>query len=84
MVNHPNRSKRTRKEANALAKQLGCTLEYWKQPHGFKHVHIYLPEGMVLQGSSDCDVLHHECLPDEDIWPGVVDELRALIMDPKP
>ena len=83
MVNHPNRSRRTRQEADKLARKLGCTLEYWRTPHG-KHVNIFLPEGMVLEGSTDCDVLHHECELWEDIWPGVSQELRALGMDPAP
>lgn len=78
MTNHPNRSRRTRREAETLARKSGCTLEYWRTGHA-KHVTIYLPEGNTLDGIGDCDVLHHECELDEDIWPGVSQELRGLL-----
>lgn len=83
MVNHPNRSKRTRQEAGKLAHKLGCTLEYRRTRYG-KHVDIQLPEGMKMDGTLDVDSLHHECELWEDIWPGVVQELRALAMEPMP
>jgi hypothetical protein len=70
-----------REKARRLAKQLGCTLEY-RRSRCAKHVDIDLPEGTKMAGTLDVDGLHHECELDEDIWPGVVQELAALELEP--
>lgn len=64
----------TRQKAAALAKQLGCTLDYHRTG-STRHVTIYLPEGAEWDGNPGLDVLHHECELDENIWPGVIDDL---------
>jgi hypothetical protein len=71
----------TRAEAGRLARRLGCALEYRRTGYA-KHVDIQLPEGMKMEGTLDVDALHHECELWEDIWPGVVQELQALGMEP--
>jgi hypothetical protein len=70
-----------RDEARRLARRLGCTLEYQATRHA-KHVTIYLPEGSQMADNPGLDVLHHESELDEDIWPGVVDELKKLQIEP--
>ncbi len=67
----------TRQKAAALAKRLGCTLDYERKRHS-KHVTIYLPEGAEFDGNTGLDVLHHECELDEDIWPGVIADLKVF------
>jgi hypothetical protein len=52
-------------------------LEYRRTRHA-KHVDITLPEGMVYDDNPGLDALHHECELDEDIWPGVVADLKVL------
>lgn len=70
----------SRTEAHKLANQLGATLEYRRKTWhggGCKSVDIYLPEGIVYDCNEGLDALHKECELDEDIWPYVVDDLRA-------
>lgn len=70
-----------RQKARRLAQRLGCSLSYYRSRHA-KHVDITLPVGMKMAGTQDVDALHHECELDEDIWPGVLDELQGLELDP--
>jgi hypothetical protein len=70
----------TKAEAGKLARKLGCALEYRRTRNG-KHVDIQLPDGMKMEGTIDVDALYHECELWEDIWPGVVQELRSLKLD---
>ena len=68
-------------KAHKLAAALGCTIEYRRTRHA-KHADIYLPAGTRMEGSLDCDALHHECELDEDIWPGVLQDLQTLNIEP--
>lgn len=70
----------SRRQAYRLAERLGCTLDYYR--NRAKHVDITLPEGMKMADTIDVDALHHECELDEDIWPGVVQELEQLHLEP--
>lgn len=70
-----------RQKAHRLARRLGCSLSYYRSRHA-KHVDITLPDGMKMAGTQDVDALHHECELDEDIWPGVLDELQGLEVEP--
>jgi hypothetical protein len=68
-------------EARKLAQRVGATLEYErKRWHGggVQTVDIYLAEGTCFDGNDGLDALHHECELDDDIWPGVLDDLRSL------
>ena len=71
----------TKAEAGKLARRLGCALGYRRTRNG-KHVDIRLPEGMKMEGTLYVDALYHECELWEDIWPGVVQELKALSLEP--
>jgi hypothetical protein len=68
------------RKARYLAKKLGCDLSYHR---GRCHVvDIDLPDGMKMAGTRDVDSLHHECELHEDIWPGVIQELETLEIEP--
>jgi hypothetical protein len=67
----------TRRVAERLAAKLGCTLKY-QRTGSTKHVTIYLPEGSAWDDNHGLDVLHHECELDEDIWSGVVADLKVF------
>lgn len=71
----------TRQKAAALAKRLGCTLDYQRTEHA-KHCTIYLPTGVEFDGNPGLDALHHECELDEDIWPGVIADLQHIAACP--
>ncbi len=62
--------------AYALAKHIGATLEY-RRTGSAKHVDIQFAIGTAFDGNDGLDALHHECELDEDIWPGVIDDLRV-------
>ena len=70
-----------RAEARRLAKRVGATLTYSrKRWHGggAQSVDISLPEGTCFDGNEGLDELHHECELGEDIWPGVLADLRTM------
>lgn len=70
-----------RTQTHRLAKRVGATLTYSrKRWHGggVQVVDIALPEGTCFDGNESLDALHHECELDEDIWPGVLADLRTL------
>ena len=67
----------SRQKTAALAKRLGVTLDDQRPRHA-RRVTIYLPAGMVFDKNPGLDVPHHECELDENIWPGVIDDLEAI------
>lgn len=70
------------KEACRIAKLIGgmviSSRKHW-HGGGVHIVDIYLPEGMDFDGNPGLDALHHECELDEDIWPGVIADLKSLL-----
>jgi hypothetical protein len=71
----------TRQACYALAKKLDVGINYYTRKWhggGVRVCDLTLPEGSSFDGNEGLDELHHECELDEDIWPGVYQDLETI------